>query len=80
MTPSDTAAASAYDHCARLLEGRAAISPNVDGEHTEAVAQAFERVANTMRECSQADCDADNAEPSGGEPNDADQVHFCTIF
>jgi hypothetical protein len=54
MTPSDTAAALAYDHCARLLEGRAAISPNVDGEHTEAVAQAFERVANTMRECSQA--------------------------
>ena len=53
MTPSDTAAALAYDHCARLLEGRAAISATVDGEHSEAVAQAFERVANTMRECAQ---------------------------
>ena len=54
MTPSDTAAALAYDHCARLLEGRAAISPNVDGEHYEAVSQALERVANTMRECAQS--------------------------
>ena len=54
MTPTDTAAAKAYEHVARLLENRMAISCNVDGDHAEAVCVALAPIMDTMRDCAAA--------------------------
>ena len=54
MTESMSRAVTAYEHCARLIEGRLAISPNVDGEATSAVARALDPIARQMRECARA--------------------------
>lgn len=68
-------AATAYEHCARLIEGRMAISSRVDGDAAGAVNRALEPIAQQLRQCAQAMTDRKPiaqiiAEAAGGGEDD----------
>lgn len=54
MNESMSRAVTAYEHCARVIDDRLAISPSVDGEASVVVSRVLVALSQTMRECARA--------------------------